>query len=231
MTTLRVRFPYKEWPGWDVPECTLTAVQLPNTSDPPRKIISATVDPTPLSDYSSDSPVFKASLVDHSGRKVTVALKFSLREDLIPSLAEEACAYVGPMKSLQGKTIPLCYGLYAGTPDDRDGRMIACLVLEFWGQCLRQPFRKLSLNLKLRILDQLAEMHKCGFHHGDFAERNILERNGDVRFIDFDEMTEHDCRCSMTFRPNDKTPDVNEFGCPHLWQVCCYTMKIWDLCK
>ncbi|KAK2464503.1 hypothetical protein APHAL10511_003482 [Amanita phalloides] len=251
MTTLRVRFPYKEWPGWDVPECSLTCVQLPNTSDPPRKLVTATVDTIPFSDYCSDSPVFRATLGEHP-RKLNVVLKFALREDLIPSLAEEACAYVGALKPLQGKTVPVCYGLYAGARED--GQMIACLVLEYWGQSLRQPFRRLPLNLKLdlplhisfiwshglmdaylhssirlKILHQLGELHRCGFHHGDFAERNILERNGDIRIIDFDEFIEHDCHCDMNFHPGEKTPDAKEFGCPHLWELCRYSMKIWDL--
>lgn len=129
-----------------------------------------------------------------------------------------------------------------------------CLVLEYWGQCLRQPFRRQPLNLKwvdytlvcfglrlyvsrtlrvyffrLKILHQLGELHRCGFHHGDFAERNILERNGDIRIIDFDEMTEHNCQCDMNFRPGEKMPDEQEFGCPHLWELCRYSMKIWDL--
>jgi hypothetical protein len=226
MTTLRVRFPYNEWPGWDVPECTLTCVQLPNTADPPRKLVTASVDTETFSDYCSDSPVFRATLIEPP-RKINVVLKFALREDLIPSLAEEACAYVGALKPLQGKTVPVCYGLYAGARED--GQMIACLVLEYWGQCLRQPFRRLSLNLKLKILHQLGELHRCGFHHGDFAERNILERNGDIRIIDFDEITEHSCQCDMNFCPGDKIPDAQEFGCPHLWELCRYSMKIWDL--
>lgn len=145
MTTLRVRFPYKEWPGWDLPECSLTCVQLPNTPDPARKLVTANVDKEAMSDYYSDSPVFRATLVE-SSRKVNVVLKFAFREDLIPSLAEEARAYVGTLKPLQGKTVPVCYGLYAGAR--QDGQMIACLVLEHWGQCLRQPFRRLPLNLK-----------------------------------------------------------------------------------
>lgn len=252
MTTLRVRFPYNEWPGWDVPECTLTCVQLPNTADPPRKLVTASVDTETLSDYCSDSPVFRATLIEPP-RKINVVLKFALREDLIPSLAEEACAYVGALKPLQGKTVPVCYGLYAGARED--GQMIACLVLEYWGQCLRQPFRKLSLNLKwvyytlvclglhlytsrtlcvifffrLKILHQLGELHRCGFHHGDFAERNILERNGDIRIIDFDEISEHSCQCDMNFCPGEKIPDAQEFGCPHLWELCRSSMKIWDL--
>ncbi|KAF8638429.1 hypothetical protein AX17_002211 [Amanita inopinata Kibby_2008] len=290
MTTLRVRFPYKEWPGWDVPECTLTCVQLPNAAAdgvvPARKVITVNVDAETQSDYSSDSPVFRATLADSptplvsatgaggvggggARKPACVALKFALREDLVADLAEEACAYTGVLKPLQGTTVPRCHGLYAGTRDD--GQMIACLVLEYWGQCLHQPFKKLPLSIKwvfspsrlarpissslpftssfhllththththihthgthqrIRVLHQLGQLHRQGLLHGDFAERNVLEMNGDIRIIDFDQLKDHDCRCDMDFRPGGRAPDVSEFGCPYLWELCRYDMKIWDL--
>ncbi|KIL58398.1 hypothetical protein M378DRAFT_170652 [Amanita muscaria Koide BX008] len=232
MSSLRVKFPYQHWPGWDIPELVLSSVQLPSipsTNDTPPTLV-ATVDKQPITDYGSDSPVFRATIqTDQQQPPTTVALKFALRQDLIPSLAQEAYAYSGPLKSLQGKAIPICYGLYAGVHDDDDEQVtIACLVLEFWGQCIRQPFRRLSRDLKLKILTQLGQLHKCGLHHDDFAERNVLERNGDIRIIDFDLMVEHhDCHC-VDFKLTASPPDVDQFGCPLMWQVCRYTMKIWD---
>ncbi|PFH49422.1 hypothetical protein AMATHDRAFT_110297, partial [Amanita thiersii Skay4041] len=147
-------------------------------------------------------------------------LKFALREDLVADVVEEACMYAGALKPLQGKTVPRCYGLYAGTRED--GQTIACLVLEYWGQCLRQQFRRLSLDTKLRVLNQLGEIHRRGLLHGDFAERNVLEMNGDIRIIDFDQLVDHECHCDMNFRPGGKQPDVATFGCAQLWELCRY---------
>ena len=65
--------------------------------------------------------------------------------------------------------------------------------------------------------------------HGDFAERNVLELDGDIRIIDFDQTESHNCQCKMDFRPGEKTPDAVEFGCDQLWNVCRCDMGIWDL--
>lgn len=150
MTTLRVKFP-GTWPGWHIPEYTLTAVQHPlPTSDSARKAITVSVDSEPHSDYSSDSPVFRASLLTGSPKRPTVALKFALREDLIPDLEEEAAIYTGALEPLQGITVPHCYGLYVG--EGEGGEPVACLVLEYWGECIRQPFEQLPLEVRYVVL-------------------------------------------------------------------------------
>lgn len=114
-----------------------------------RKSITVSVDSEAHSDYSSDSPVFRASFVESSKQGTTVALKFAMREDLIPYLAEEAGVYTGALEPLQGSAIPHCYGLYVGSGEE--GQSIACLVLEHWGECLRQSFDKLSLDIRYAI--------------------------------------------------------------------------------
>lgn len=241
MTTLRVKFP-GDWPGWSIPEYNLNSVQ-DHWHTKTRNSITVTVDSQTYSDYNSDSPVFRASLVDPSSGAI-VALKFALREDLIPDLAQEAEVYTGALEPLQGITIPRCYGLYAGSGED--GRPIACLVLEYWGECIHQPFVRLPLGVRcvpfylpsvfgadepgrrIRILQRLGEIHRQGLLHGDFAERNVLEMDGDIRIIDFDRTEYHDCDCDMDFRPGDTSPDIKEFGCAQLWKVCRADMRIWD---
>ncbi|KAF9010255.1 hypothetical protein BDQ17DRAFT_1226862, partial [Cyathus striatus] len=111
-----------------------------------------------------------------------VALKFAMRDDLIADLVEEADAYTGALKPVQGSAVPRCYGLYVGEGDE--GQTIACLMLEYWGESLRQ---------RMQILNRVGEIHKQGLVLGDFAERNILEKNGDIRIIDFDMTTPHKC--------------------------------------
>ncbi|KAL0959512.1 hypothetical protein HGRIS_011222 [Hohenbuehelia grisea] len=237
---LRVKFP-AAWTGWHIPELTLTAAVAADDDDSvtaPTATVS--VDPECTSDYSSDSPVLRASL-----NGLNVVLKFALREDLVPSLVEEAMLYTGALQPLQGAAVPRCYGLYGGQGEV--GQTIACLILENWGECLQQPFHTLPLSLRcgtsflaswtlpdhacevrLRVLDCLGAIHRRGLWHGDFAERNVLERDGDIRIIDFDDARAHACACSMNFRPGSAPPDPDAFGCRQLWEICKADMRLWN---
>jgi hypothetical protein len=143
MTTLRVQFP-ANWPGWSVSEYTLGSVSIPHLSDTSRKLITVKVDSEPHADYSSDTPVFRASFIGSTGS--TIVLKFALREDLIFDLAEEADIYTRVLRPLQGIAVPYCHGLYAGLGES--GEPIACLMLERWGQCIGQPFARLPLETR-----------------------------------------------------------------------------------
>ncbi|KAJ7125454.1 hypothetical protein C8R43DRAFT_898632 [Mycena crocata] len=219
-TTLRVKFPITHWPGWNIREFSL------KNTVPGHDSITVSVDPT-HSDYSSDSPVFRASIEGYQGSEAPVfALKFAMREDLVYRLEEEGRIYCEGLKNLQGTAIPICFGLYTGIGEE--GQSIACLVLEHWGECLRQPFQLLSLDLKIQILERLGAIHREGLLHGDFAERNVLLHDGAVRIIDFDQTSGHECQCKMNFRPGEKLPDMEEFGCDQLWEVCRSHLRIWD---
>ncbi|KAJ7449914.1 hypothetical protein FB451DRAFT_743961 [Mycena latifolia] len=111
---------------------------------------------------------------------------------------------------------------------NEDGLPIACLLLEYWGECLKQPFHLLTLDLRIQILERLGAIHRKGLLHGDFAERNVLLHNGDIRIIDFDQTESgHDCQCKMNFRPG-KLPNIEEFGCDQLWEACRSELRIWD---
>ncbi|CAA7257502.1 unnamed protein product [Cyclocybe aegerita] len=238
MTNLHIKFP-SVWPGWNMPECTLTSVpqsetySLPSSSSPRHKyddepkVVSVTVDPKVHTDYCSDSPVFRgfiqddpdderpyrnhnhtfvrhapprlsssdsSSSEDDAGPATTVALKFAMRDDFIADLVEEAQVYAGPLATLQGRTVPRCYGLFVA--ENEDGQTIACLVLEHWGEVIRKPFRQLPIETRIRVLERLGEIHRQGLVHGDFAERNVLQNtNGDIRIIDFDQAVyDHDCK-------------------------------------
>ncbi|KAJ3826609.1 kinase-like domain-containing protein [Lentinula raphanica] len=220
-----------------------------NLNDNTRLTLS--VDPNTYSDYGSDSPVFRAFAVPDDRRewrrsqmnltpsqelspvhhpKTSIALKFAFREDLVDDLYQEAQTYEFTLRSLQGVVVPRCYGFFTGVGPD--GQEIACLALEYWGESLRAPFRKLSIDLRLRILDSLVKLHRCGLHHGDFAERNVLVNGNDIRLIDFDQSIYHDCDCEATFelrsRVGTQIPNAMEFGCPVLWEICRTEMAIWE---
>lgn len=146
MPILRVQFP-ANWPGWTTPECRLTPVftDTGHGFPPHDKSVTVSVDPKTSADYYSDSPVFRAHFIRPTG-PIPVALKFAMRDDLISNLVEEASVYTSVLEPLQGETVPNCYGLYAGTMDN--GQTVACLVLEYWGECLRRPFDRLPVELR-----------------------------------------------------------------------------------
>ncbi|KAF8877931.1 hypothetical protein CPB84DRAFT_353450 [Gymnopilus junonius] len=192
------------------------------------EVITVKVDPQVDTDPYSDSPVFRGTLQEP--RLYTsnpgVALKFAMRDDLIDDLVEEAKMYTGPLAPLQGSTCPRNYGLYVGAIDD--GLSIGCLVLEYWGQVLPMPFHCLPLELRVRILERLGEIHRQGLLHGDFAERNVLEKDGDIKLIDFDKaIPGHHCSCDMNFHAGEQAPDRESFGCDELWDVCKNVMQLW----
>ncbi|KAJ6502452.1 hypothetical protein C8R45DRAFT_976667 [Mycena sanguinolenta] len=219
--TLRVKFPTAQWPGWHVSEFNLTSL----VSSSAGSAWTVNVDPQSHSDYCSDSPVFRAS-IEGSSEAPVFALKFAMREDLVVGLEEESRIYCNALQTLQGTAIPRCFGIYTGIGEE--GQQIACLVLEYWGECLRQPFFVLPLDLKIQILERLGAIHREGLLHGDFAERNVLLLEGDVRIIDFDQTESHNCQCKMNFHPGEKLPDMEEFGCDQLWEVCRSYLRIWD---
>lgn len=102
-TTLRVKFPISQWPGWHSSEFSLNAL-LPVASDDSAERITVNVDPESHADYSSDSPVFRASI---EGTEAVFALKFAMREDLIYDLEEEGRVYRDALQTLQGQTTHL----------------------------------------------------------------------------------------------------------------------------
>ncbi|KAJ8480843.1 hypothetical protein ONZ45_g15515 [Pleurotus djamor] len=241
-----------------------------------QPVMTIHVDENQSTDYGSDSPVFHGKLTSssstsssitctsstsssstsssrhqHQQNPIHVVLKFALRADLIPDLVAESFVYQGPLLGLQGKSIPRSYGLFENAPDENndDGqRAVACLVLEDWGECLKVPFAALDMPLRLKILHQLVEIHNRGWWHGDFAERNVLEREGEVRIIDFGEMEVHACALQMKTqavtqavtervrrewwngngKEKERPVDGREFGCERLWEVCTTLLALWS---
>ncbi|KAJ7905615.1 hypothetical protein B0H14DRAFT_17733 [Mycena olivaceomarginata] len=119
---------------------------------------------------------------------------------------------------------PLLWYLYGNGRTRPANRLSSFRVLG------RMPSAAVSCSSSgLEILECLSAIHREGLLHGDFAERNVLLHEGDVRIIDFDQTESgHDCRCKMNFRPGEKLPDIEDFGCDQLWEVCRSYLRIWD---
>ncbi|KIY43145.1 hypothetical protein FISHEDRAFT_78798 [Fistulina hepatica ATCC 64428] len=203
---INIQFP--RWPGWGISRVDLHRYQdtsLEDAESDSRKS-PATPDSTPLrvvvasevrNDYSSDSPVFFASIVSTSDsadtagfierqnasrnvetevdRSQALILKFALRSDLIEDLYQEYLVYTSLLSSVQGIYVPRCLGLFVGQLPDDDGRDAACLVTDWGGNCIDIPFQDVPTDIRTKIMRCLKEIHKrTGTVHGDFAERNVL---------------------------------------------------------
>ncbi|KAK7451675.1 hypothetical protein VKT23_012353 [Stygiomarasmius scandens] len=258
MFALRVRFPqnWPGWhvSEYVLNESLDLDISSPHQDYGKPTVVTTTVESEMRSDYWSDCPVFRGYIRDTDCKKllssyslpplstissggkiyptssastaVPVVLKFAMREDLVEDLIQEAAVYFGPLKSLQGKAIPRCLGFYTGIGEG--GQEIACLMLEYWGEALKTPFPMLPLGLRIKILQRLGELHRCGVHHGDFAERNVLQCNNDVRLIDFDLVEGHECDCDAKFDFDlGSPPDVDRVGCTLLWEIG-WEMGIWE---
>ncbi|KAG7448432.1 uncharacterized protein BT62DRAFT_929524 [Guyanagaster necrorhizus] len=225
---LRISFPVENWPGWDIKELSLTRFEadfapalgrcdcsraktaaakkgsVSNLAASCPVVLSVNVDAATHDDYCSDSPIFHGVAVSKSSPPIHLALKFALREDLIPALLHEAHMYSAHLEHVQGRAVPYFWGFFMGflcdsshgMAVDGDGEPIACLVLEYWGGTLPMRFDHLEKGIRMHILHKLGEIHQCGVHHGDFAERNVLysdEDGIDIRIIDFDQTEPHMC--------------------------------------
>lgn len=225
MTTLHIHFP-SHWKGWHVAQFTMKSKT--RTAFGLDALVHARVEYAHSNDYYCDSPVFRAWVKTSSGTLLDVALKFALRDDFIDDLEKEASAYIGALEPLQGTVVPRFYGFYTGM--DEDGQSIACVMLEHSGECLRRHFAELGLDTRLLILERLRAFHRRGLHHGDFAERNVLQDDsGDIRLIDFDQTDVHDCGGDFFMRPGQRVPRYEDVCCEWLKDICGSYLRIWDL--
>ncbi|KAL1741505.1 hypothetical protein HDZ31DRAFT_26981, partial [Schizophyllum fasciatum] len=100
----------------------------------------------------------------------------ALREDLVASLTAEYLAYSTHLRSLQGKLVPRCYGLFVSNrlALGEEIPAQAALVLSYAGAPPPIAFPQLPDMVKREILRALQELHGTGIVHKDLAERNIL---------------------------------------------------------
>ncbi|KAF5378770.1 hypothetical protein D9615_006893 [Tricholomella constricta] len=150
-----------------------------------------------LLDETDYSIVFKAEL--DSG--LAVVLKFSADGNSPTDLCEEAAAYTGALKTLQGTVIPKYYGKYSTRCPH--GRYLVCIVLEDCGEEIGRDLHDLDSKEKYKILEKLGQFHmESQYHLGDFGDHNVLDRNGDYRIIGFhrNNMWLHECKFEGRWR-------------------------------
>ncbi|THH19706.1 hypothetical protein EUX98_g8718 [Antrodiella citrinella] len=165
--------------------------------------------------YSSErTAVYAATCKDGT----ELALKFTNLHDI----AVESGVY-DTLQELQGSVLPKLYGVFMGK--DEEGGLVPCLVLERFGNRLECPFHELPKPEKAKLLNKVVTAHHAGLFHLDFAERNILVKDGDYRIIDLVHVEPHDppCTWSYDFEEHLEDEEVDDMGPT----VQCRSLKSW----
>jgi len=98
---------------------------------------------------------------------------------------------------------------------------VTCLFLEDCGEALENSFKVLPLADRAEILKKLGHIHWCGLTLDDFAERNVVQKDGAYHLIDFQDV-EDDHICLWKggqLHEGDFQPKQAEIGCPELHQI------------
>ncbi|KII85391.1 hypothetical protein PLICRDRAFT_94322 [Plicaturopsis crispa FD-325 SS-3] len=180
---LRIVFP---------PEDNIDEYLLTNADNPPNKKTGVAIVRSTITS-NSHSSVYRASI----GSQVYV-IKISahasgkgrLRVSL-PDLETEANNYQTKLYDLQGTIVPVFHGFFKGENKLNDN--IGCIVLEDCGDSIDRNFYELERSARTNILKLLGTLHIYGWEAPNFAERNVVSRNGKFRLVDFHDLTPHEC--------------------------------------
>ncbi|KAK7027334.1 hypothetical protein VNI00_015297 [Paramarasmius palmivorus] len=160
------------------------------------------------------STVYLAHITDKHGKR-QVVLKVG---DVLNSLGTEADCY-NDMKHLQGSVVPHFYGLFRA--ERNTGGYLAGIVLEQFGEPVREMFDDLERSIKARILDHLFKIHKAGILPFDFEERNVLIDGNELRVIDFEDIGAHKCSATYDFLNAGEELEYHE-----MYTICHDILKI-----
>ncbi|KII85603.1 hypothetical protein PLICRDRAFT_94488 [Plicaturopsis crispa FD-325 SS-3] len=145
-------------------------------------------------------------------------------------LKAEAHAYQKRLKTLHGTVVPNFHGFFHGTClVGRIGeKPIGCLVLEDCGESVEKFFYELSFDDRAEIARLLAKLHHAGCIPDDFAEQNLVCRDGQYRLIDFHGLKPHKCEWPGNLYVGEREPEVDDMGCIDLYMNC-KELSIWTI--
>ncbi|KAH8111277.1 hypothetical protein DFH11DRAFT_1745748 [Phellopilus nigrolimitatus] len=165
------------------------------------------------------STVYRASISGPGN----IVLKLCFEEEHLDDLKKEAENYQTVLQGLRGSVVPEFYGFYMG--QDADNRPIGCIVLEDCGESVEDMFCTLEIKDKMGILDKLGKMHMQNLHPVDFAERNVVHRDGQYRLIDFHGLKDHRCEFDGNWHEQDSRPI--KFPCRVLHEIGIEEFVLW----
>lgn len=173
------------------------------------------------------------------------------RDDDISLLEHEAGVYEGDLRELQGVAVPCFHGLFKGSYLLGSGKekRIACIILDYipsdrswdlWDgpaetRCVctksAKESPKVYVPYRVAIAHTMLQIHKAGVLQGDFADANILvSGSGDVRIVDFDQATHHDCQADPEMNVWNYEPSECEYGCGEMYDAI-QALELWTPSK
>ncbi|GJE90084.1 hypothetical protein PsYK624_062070 [Phanerochaete sordida] len=177
-----------------------------------------------------DSSVYHGKLDCARDEPLNVVCKIVFDEDS-DRLEDEAELYTHKMKHLQGTTVPRFYGLFSGTYVNMLGRTraIRCIIVEAWGSS-PTTLKRVPMSLRITIAEAVLRIHAAGVQHNDLRLPNILisPDKREVRIVDFDNASQHDCPRAMPVILYAWEPTLAEFGCSELHDFIS-NLGIWTL--
>ncbi|KAF7440109.1 hypothetical protein PC9H_000453 [Pleurotus ostreatus] len=131
----------------------------------------------------------------------------------------EADMYELHLSTLQGLSIPYCYGLFHHK--DKDDKVSSFLVLEECGDLI-DDVSSLTNSFKLKALDALYKIHCAGYIHGDFSLNNLTVKDGQPFFIDLETAEPHKCEVTERIVVGEERRAIE---CDEI-DLCCMMLEI-----
>ncbi|KLO13261.1 hypothetical protein SCHPADRAFT_890140 [Schizopora paradoxa] len=155
---------------------------------------------------------FGACRAVYQSHRLVIKFFFGRESPRAIALQREADYYNTCLLPVQGTIVPYMYGLYRGKTCDERKLPVSCLILEDCGDVLTQPFRELPMEPEERENHENALRAASALR--DFAERNVVQKNGSYRFIDFvDVNDEHKCHWKGQLCEGMPAPGMRKLGC------------------
>ncbi|WWC59208.1 uncharacterized protein I303_101758 [Kwoniella dejecticola CBS 10117] len=103
-------------------------------------------------------------------------------EDIIEEAVREEEFYQGPLRDLQGRTIPIFHGTYLSA----GGGRFCATILEYAGRAIGPGVVLLSQDFRDKLYNAYKEIHMRGVAHGDTSSRHVLIDDQErIRIINF----------------------------------------------
>ncbi|KAF9488552.1 hypothetical protein BDN71DRAFT_1512976 [Pleurotus eryngii] len=238
MTSLRLG------PGpspWDSPDRKLPTGELTRydvQSSPPQ---SYSINNLELLVDDTGTAVYRGSLKLPDSpelEKVVVKTDFFAETLRQSAFQHEVDMYELHLSSLQGLSIPYCYGLFQHKGEG--DKVSSFLVLEDCGDRIKDV-SSLANSFKygyifhlvndvysvfagrLKALDALYEIHCAGYTHGDLSLHNITNRDGEPFFIDLETAEPHKCEMTERIIVGEERRRIE---CDEI-DICCMLLEIW----